>query len=74
MQIYKKKLKLTNFKRRILSNLLILQILTKIIFFFKISGVYLLWLKRFKHNKKNIFKISLFQFWNIFIYRNNQLK
>lgn len=74
MQIYKKKLRLTNFKRRILSNLSILHILTKIIFFFQISGVYLLWLKRFKHNKKNIFKISLFQFWNIFIYRNNQLK
>ena len=52
MQIYKKKLKLTNFKRRILSNLSILHILTKIIFFFKISGVYLHWLKRFKHNKK----------------------
>lgn len=49
MQIYKKKLKLTNFKRRILLNLLILHILTKIIFFFKISGVYLLWLKRFKN-------------------------
>lgn len=55
MQIYKKKLRLTNFNRRILSNLSILHILTKIIFFFQISGVYLLWLKRFKHNKKKIY-------------------